>query len=127
MFEPGLADLFEAVVVIGPTAHPVEILWDNRMIGLRQRKPVQRLIAIVTRSRSNSQSDEVSIASVLRHFRQHTDDHIGAGHERWRFWTGCASQGRHHHRLDFAVDDRLHLDRLHGRSDGDFSNRSTGV
>ena len=35
MFQPGLADLFEALVVIGAAAHPVEILWDNRMIRLR--------------------------------------------------------------------------------------------
>ena len=41
MFHPRLTDLFEAVVVIGPAAHPVEILWDNRMIGHRQRKPVR--------------------------------------------------------------------------------------
>jgi hypothetical protein len=127
MFEPGLADLFEAVVVIGPAAHPVEILWDNRMIGLRQRKPVQWLVAVVTRGRSNSQPHEISITSVLRHFRQVTNDHIGPGHQRWCFATGCALQGRHDHGSELAVNDCLDLDRLHGRSDRNFSNRSTDV
>ena len=81
MFEPGLADLFEAVVVIGPAAHPIEILRNNRMIGLRQRKPVQGLIAVVTRGRSDSQPHEISITSVLGHFREHSDDHIGPRHQ----------------------------------------------
>ena len=56
VLEPGLPDLFEAVVVISAAAHPIKILWNNRVIGIRQRKPIQRLVAVVTRRRSNSET-----------------------------------------------------------------------
>ena len=77
MFEPGLANLFEAVVVIGPAAHSVEVLRNNRVIGIRQCEPVQGLIAVITRGGSDAQPHEISITSVLGHFREHSDDDIG--------------------------------------------------
>ena len=49
MFHPGLADLFEALVVICASAHAIQVLWNERMIGLRQRKPIDRLVSIVAR------------------------------------------------------------------------------
>src|SRR5205823_15101701 len=49
MFHPGLANLFEAFIVIGSAAHPIEVLRHDRVIGARQRKPVNRLVAVVTR------------------------------------------------------------------------------
>src|SRR5215469_6269270 len=48
MFHPGLADLFEAVVIVRAAAHPIEILRHDRMIGLRQCKPIDSVIAVVT-------------------------------------------------------------------------------
>ena len=68
--------MLKAVVVIRAAAHPVKILRNNRVIGIRQCKPIQWLVAVVTGGRSNSQPDEASITSVLRHFRQDTNDHI---------------------------------------------------
>ena len=35
MFHPRLADLFEPLGVICAPAHAIEILWNDRMIGLR--------------------------------------------------------------------------------------------
>ena len=52
---PGLADLFEALGVICATAHAIKVLRNKRMIGLRQREPIDRLVAIVTRVRAYSQ------------------------------------------------------------------------
>jgi hypothetical protein len=49
MFHPGLADLFEAFGVIGSTAHSIKILRNHWVIGTWQRKPVDWLVAIVTR------------------------------------------------------------------------------
>ena len=57
VFSPGLADLFEAIVVICATAHPIKVLRDERVIGVRQCKPVQRLIAVITRSRAHSETN----------------------------------------------------------------------
>jgi hypothetical protein len=31
---PGLPDLFEALVVIGPTAHSIQVLWNVRVVGV---------------------------------------------------------------------------------------------
>ena len=69
--------MFEPVVVTGTAAHPVKFLRNNGVIGLRQCKPIQWLVTVVTRGRSNSQPDEVSITSELRHFRQIANDYIG--------------------------------------------------
>src|SRR5919197_849540 len=110
MFQPGLPDLFKAVVVIGAAAHPIKVLRNNGMIDLRQCKPVERLITVVTRSRSNSQSDEVSIAPVLRHFRQPPDDDIWPRHQSRCLWAGSASQWWHNHQFGLAVDYGLDLD-----------------
>ena len=49
MFHPGLTNLLEAFLVIGAAAHPVKILRHDWVIDARQRKPVNRLVAIVTR------------------------------------------------------------------------------
>ena len=37
MLKPGLADLFEPLVIGSATAHPIEILRDNRVVGIWQR------------------------------------------------------------------------------------------
>ena len=41
VFQPGLADLFKALIVIRSAAHSVKILRNDRMIRLRQRKPIE--------------------------------------------------------------------------------------
>src|SRR5215510_13093240 len=112
MFEPGLPDLFKAVAVISAAAHSIKVLRNNGMIDVRQRKPVQRLVAVVARGGSNSQPDEASITPILRHFRQVTNDHIRSSRQRGCFWARSASQRWHSERLDFAVDDCTNLDRL---------------
>ena len=52
--------LFEAFGVIRAAAHPIKILRDERMIGLRQRKPIDWLIAIVTRVGAYRQTNMMS-------------------------------------------------------------------
>src|SRR6478752_9556078 len=101
MFHPGLADLFEPLIVSSATAHPIEILRDNGMIGLRQRKPIERLVAVITRSCSHSQSNEViyGVVSVLCHLWQVAHNDIRAGHQSWRLRSNRISQRRHDHRF----------------------------
>src|SRR5260370_29136915 len=57
MFHPRVADLFEAFEVICAAAHSVKILWDERMIGIWQRKPIDWLVTIVTRVCSYCQTN----------------------------------------------------------------------
>lgn len=57
VLHPGLADLFEAIIIVSPTAHPIEVLRDNRMIGVGYGKKVHGLIAVVARSRANAKAD----------------------------------------------------------------------
>src|SRR5262244_2795310 len=50
MFKPGLSNLFEPLGVIGATAHPIQVLGNDWMIRLRQRKPIQVFGSRVTGS-----------------------------------------------------------------------------
>ena len=65
MFHPGVADLFESLVVTSSAAHPIEILWHEWVIGIGQRKPIERLVAVVTRSGGHRQTDLGSGAAEL--------------------------------------------------------------
>ena len=63
MFHPRLANLFEALGVICAAAHAIKILWNDGMIGIGQREPIDRLVAIVARIGSYCQTNLCS-----RHF-----------------------------------------------------------
>ena len=121
--------MLESIGVINTAAHPVKILRNDGVIGLRQCKPVQRLIAIVTGSCSYPEADEMiyGVISVLCHLGQLTDDDVRPGYKRRSFPTGCSSQRRHHQRFHFAIHQCLDFDWLHRRADGDFSNRQVRV
>src|SRR6478752_2687545 len=118
MFHPGLADLFEPLIVSSATAHSIEILRDNGMVGLRERKPIERLVAVITRSCSHPQPHEMiyGVVSVLCHLWQVAYNDIGPGHQSWRLRTDNMLQGRHGHRFGFAVNELVDLDRLHRRA-----------
>src|SRR4051794_31124241 len=79
VLHPGLTYLFEPLIIGSATAHSIEILRDNRMIGLRQRKPIERLIAVITRSCSNPKPNKMiySVVSELSHLWQVADNDIG--------------------------------------------------
>jgi hypothetical protein len=119
VFHPGLTDLFEPLVIGSATAHPIEILRDNRMVGLWQRKPIERLVAVVTRSCSNPKSNKMidGVVSVLCHFWQVAHNNIGSWHQCWCLRICTISQRRHNDRFGFAVNDLVDLDRLHRRPD----------
>src|SRR5262245_45423630 len=121
MFKPRLADLLEAVVVVSTTAHSIKILRDNRMIRLGQGKPVEWLIAVVARGRSNSETHPMiyGVVPVLRHFRKFADNNIGPGHQS-RCILSCRVQRRHHNRFGFSIDDGLDLDWKLGCANGNF-------
>ena len=90
VFEPGLANLFQVVVVIGSAAHPIKILRNNGMISIWQLEPIERLVAVVTGSCCHSQPYEVSIGSTrwLHDRRQITNNHIRAWDKGRRFCSG---------------------------------------
>ena len=129
VFPPGLADLFEAIIVIRPGAHSIQVLRNERVIGVLQCEPVQRLVAVVTGSRSHTQSDKMihSVVAALLNRGQVAHNDIGSVHQCRPVATESAGQRRHSHGFSFAVDECLHLDRLHRRAERDFSNQRTGV
>ena len=120
VFHPGVPDLFKAVVVKGPNAHSIKILRNDRVIGIRQLKPIHRLVAVVARVRSRCQTHLCSSASKLFHALDFSNDDIGAWHRRVR--SSRASQGEHHHRFRFAIDKLIDLNRSHRCADRNFSN-----
>src|SRR6476619_3611645 len=87
VLHPGLADLFESLIIGNTTAHPIEVLRDDRVVGVWQRKPIERLVAVITRSCSHSQPNEMiyGVISELCHLWQVADDDIRAWHQSWRF------------------------------------------
>src|SRR5438094_10468754 len=80
MFHPRLADLFEALGVIGAAAHAIQILRNERVIGLRQREPIDWLIAIVTRICSYCQTNLRRVVSLLVYVFDVSNNHIRARH-----------------------------------------------
>jgi len=129
VLKPGLADLFEPCIIGSAAAHPIEILRDNRMVGIWQRKPIERLVAVITRSCSHPQPNKMiyGVVSELCHAWQVAHNDIGAGHQSWRFRTHPMSQGRHGDRSAFAVNELVDLNRFHRRADRNRSNCRTDV
>ena len=68
----------EVLGVIGPAAHAIEILRNDRMIGLRQREPIDRLVAVVARICSYSQANLCRVLSLLVHIFNISDNNIRA-------------------------------------------------
>ena len=99
MFHPGFADLFEAIIIVRPTAHPIEVHRDNRMIGVWYGEKVHWLIAVVARSRADAEAD-LSVASGngrrLHHGAQIANDNVRPGHGYVATWNKCVAwrQGR---------------------------------
>ena len=127
MFHPRVTDLLEALGVIGAAAHAIEILRHDRVIGIWQCEPIDRLVAVVTRVRPYCKANLSPSASLLVHIFYISDDNIRARHKIWNCETGFVLDGRHHHRFRFAVNKLVDLDRLHRRPDGDCSGYRTGI
>jgi len=100
-----LADLFDVVVVIRPATHSIQVLRNERVIGLRQRKPIKRLVAVVTGSRSHTQADKMihSVVAALRNLGQVSHDDIRSRHQRGCSRPKRAMQWQHPDRFSFAV------------------------
>ena len=81
MLTPGLADLFEPLVVSGAATHPVNILRNKGMVAVRQGKPIYVLDPFVARVSSQSEADAASHGTIigLHKVKQTADDDIGAG------------------------------------------------
>jgi hypothetical protein len=65
MLYPGLADLLEALVISRPATHSIKVVWNNRVIGVRQCKKIHRHIPGVTRGCAHPQADLGSTAPKL--------------------------------------------------------------
>src|SRR5690349_10148020 len=115
MLTPGLAELFESLSIVGAATHPIKILWNKGMVIAWQSNPTNVLSPFVTRVGSQSEANKaINLAIVvLDEVEQFANDDIRAGNR---------SNGRHNCRLRFPVNDLVDLDRLHRRTDRNFSN-----
>src|ERR1700730_3244818 len=80
MLQPRLSDLLKAIVVGRSAAHSIEILRNDRMIGLWQLKPIERLVAVVTRGCAHPQTNLGPATSKLCHGRQISHNDIRSRH-----------------------------------------------
>ena len=62
---PGLADLFEPLVVSGAATHPVKILRNKWMVAVRQGKPIYVLDPFVAGVSPQSEADAASDRTTL--------------------------------------------------------------
>src|SRR6266540_4300400 len=78
---PGLAELFESVVVSGAATHAVKILRNEGMVIVRQLNPSHVLGPFVTRVSPQSEADATpdSVRVGLHEVNQLAHDDIGAG------------------------------------------------
>ena len=121
MFHPRVADLFEALGVIGATAHTIKILWHDRVIGLRQSKPIDPLVAVITGVRPYRQTNLGPGAPHLRHIFDISNDNIRTRHKVRSCGTDFVLQGWHRDRLRLTISNLRDLGRLHDRPDRDCS------
>jgi hypothetical protein len=119
--------LFEALVAIRASAQTIKILRNNRVIGVRQGKPIDRLIAIITRVSAHGEIKLRADVSHLGDVFYVSDNHIRAMHQLWRIWTNRMLDRWHEHRCRLAINQLIDLDRLHRRADGDCSSNRTGI
>src|SRR5262249_12319429 len=77
VFHPGFSDLFEAIIIVSPTAHPIEVHRDNRMIGEWYGEKVHWLIAVVARSRADAEAHLTVATGICLHHGAHiADDNV---------------------------------------------------
>src|SRR5205823_240914 len=125
MFKPGLANLFEPFGVIGATAHPIQILRNDWMIGVWQLKPIQVYGSGVAGSCCDRDTHLRACTAKLLHRWQIPYDDVGT--------RGCSGQRhmhmqrRHDHRLGFTIDELRDLDWLHPCANRNFSDRGSDI
>ena len=82
MLHPGLPDLFESLTSLDGF-DSIEVHRNDGMVGVRQHEPVQGAVALVTRRRSDGQSDgtgsDVADATELSATNQIADNDGGSG------------------------------------------------
>ena len=77
VLHPGFPDLFEAIIIVRPTAHSIQVFADNRMIGVWYGEKVHWLIAVVARSRANAEAHLTVAAGIcLHHGAQIANDNV---------------------------------------------------
>src|SRR5207247_11050688 len=114
---PRLADLFEALLVIRAPAHAIQVLRNDRMIGLGQRKPIDWLISVVTRICSYRQTHLCRVVSHLIHIFDLSNNNIRSGHKVWHSGTDCMWYRWHDHRFRFTPNKTIVLYRSHRGAD----------
>src|ERR1700738_1948759 len=95
VFHPRLPNLFEALGVICAGAHAIKVLRDDRVIGLRQREPVDWRVTNVTGIGAYGQTNLCRVVSLVVHVFNVSNNNIRPRYDVWHSWTESVLQGRH--------------------------------
>jgi len=126
MLQPGLANLFEAIVVVGSTAHAIKILRNDAVIRVRGLQPIDLDGSVVARGRGQPQTDlACDSRSKLRQIGQVPDDNIRS-RDKTRDMN-VAAPGRQDRRLGGPFDNSGDLDRVQGGGDRNLPDDQTSV
>src|SRR4029077_19194996 len=79
VLKPRLPNLLESLVIVRATAHSIKVLWNDRVIRLRQREPIEVLGSRITRSCCDRDTHLRSSAAELLHRWQIPNNYIGSG------------------------------------------------
>ncbi len=104
MFHRGLANLLKAFGVGRSAAHSIEILGNDWVIVVWQRKPVNWLIAVVTRVCCHRQADLGAGAPEFLQIGQVPNNNIAPRHQRRRAPRGDLDWLRRRSERDFSND-----------------------
>src|SRR5437899_10563286 len=127
MFEPGLANLFEPLGVICSAAHPIQVLRNDGVVVARQSKPINGLVAIITRCRCYSETYLSAGTAELLNVWQISYNDIGPGCSCWHFAPCRPAKWWHHDGFGFSTNKLCDLDRLHSRAHRNPAHVSSGV
>ena len=127
MLQPRLADLFKTFVVSRSTAHAIKILRNDRMIGVRHRKPIQRDSSVIAGGRSDRDAHLSCVTAKLLRGGEISDDDIRSWARNSDPRSSTAPRRRQDRRLHRTVDERGGFDRIHRRRDRNPAHGHPGV
>ena len=84
--------MLKAIIVGRSTAHAIEVLRRDRMVGIWHRKEIQFHISVIAGVRSHRQADLGTVTAELLQRGEISDDNIRSWVES--FWMGRRSAWR---------------------------------
>src|SRR6266481_3178647 len=96
MLYPRLTNLLKTGVVVGSTAHSIQVMGNDRMSYIWQREKIHGYVSGIATSRAHSQADLGPAKTRLLEDARQSDsprDNIGPGIKTLEHWTNFALGG----------------------------------